>query len=150
MSIANGTNINVVIADDKEIIRVGLREMIERDSHFTIIEEADNGEDLVELAEYYSPDIVLVDLNVSRLDGCEAAKLIKKQNPNIKVVLYVCDDGTEVINSRIDSCTDGLISKYLSGEELVNSLLRVANGEKIKQVTCQSCFRNFYIEENVA
>jgi len=146
----NQIRIKLVIADDHEIIRLGLRDLLESDKFFNLIEEADNGEDAVELAEYFNPDMVLLDLDMPRMDGCEAGKLIKKFNPNIKVVFYVAEDGTENHRNLEGFDSDGLLSKDLTRDDLVSALHRIAEGEKVNSTHCTKCGKTIYISENVA
>ncbi len=140
MPYTNWNNIKLVIADDHEIVRLGLRDMLESDKFISLLEEADNGEDAVELAEYFNPDMVLLDRDMPRMNGAEAGKLIKNNNPQIKVVIYITGDDLDSSEQNFDFDSDGLLSKQLPGNELISALHRIANGEKLNLPECQ-CYK---------
>ena len=77
--------INVAIADDHKIIRDGLRSLIEKKSgSLTIIGEAQNGIELIELFKHNEVDLAIIDISMGPIDGIEATKIIKKNFPNLK------------------------------------------------------------------
>jgi DNA-binding NarL/FixJ family response regulator len=78
--------VRVLLADDHEILREGLRSLIEEQPDMEIIGEADNGRDAVKLAEELSPDVVIMDVSMPDLNGMEATRQIVKKLPEAKVI----------------------------------------------------------------
>ncbi|MFW6058673.1 MAG: PAS domain S-box protein [Phycisphaeraceae bacterium] len=79
-------HIRVLLVDDHEVVRSGLRTMLEQQSDIRIIAEADDGEPAVELAETHRPDVVVMDVTMPRLNGIEATRRIKERMPEARVI----------------------------------------------------------------
>src|SRR5688572_19497941 len=78
--------IKILLADDHQIVRDGLRSMLEKQEGFQVIAEADNGKTAVDLALELSPDVVVMDVTMPQLNGIEATRMILKENPKCKVI----------------------------------------------------------------
>jgi two-component system, NarL family, response regulator NreC len=93
-------NIRVLLADDHIIMRKGLRLLLERQPNITVIGEASNGRECVELAQAENPDVVVMDIAMPNLNGIEAARQIVAQSPNTAVaVLSMHSDESYVIRA---------------------------------------------------
>jgi two-component system, NarL family, response regulator NreC len=94
------SNIRVLLADDHTIMRKGLRLLLERQPNITVVGEASDGRECVELAQTEQPDVVVMDLAMPNLNGIEAARQIVAQNPNVAVaVLSMHSDESYVIRA---------------------------------------------------
>ena len=83
MSIYYKDEIRIILADDHEVVRVGLKRLFSIDKSIIILAEANNGKGVIELVDYYKPDIALIDILMPIMDGIEATKIIKKTVPEI-------------------------------------------------------------------
>ena len=75
-----------MLAEDHKIVRQGLAGLLEDEEDFTVIAEAENGQQAVELAGQYKPDVIVMDINMPLLNGIEATQIIKQENPGIQII----------------------------------------------------------------
>jgi DNA-binding NarL/FixJ family response regulator len=114
--------IKILIVDDHEIFRRGLRALLEPYSEWQICGEAVDGVDAVEKCKPLGPDIVILDITMPRLNGLEAARLIKKQNPNLRIVMITQHDSPQVQAAAMEAGAQAFVTKSSVGNELVASL----------------------------
>ena len=79
--------VSIILAEDHIKVRQGLRRIIEEDPNLQVIHEADDGVELLKLLEDNTPDIVILDISMPRLEGIEAAQIIKQRYPGIKIII---------------------------------------------------------------
>jgi DNA-binding NarL/FixJ family response regulator len=115
-------NIKILIVDDHEIFRRGLRALLEPSSEWQICGEAVDGIDAVEKCTSLHPDIVILDITMPRLNGLEAARLIKKQNPQIRIVIITQHDSPQVQAAALEAGAQAFVTKSSVGNELVAAL----------------------------
>ena len=123
--------ITVVLADDHEVVRAGLRRLLMIDRNIKILYEAANGYDSLELIRYHKPDIALLDILMPGLDGIEVAKTIKKELPEILTVFLTAYEDSLHLNAALKAGADGYITKDTSAKELIKALHDVMNGERV-------------------
>lgn len=122
--------INVMLADDHELIRHGLSRIISFEKNLSIVGQAENGKKILEMIKTSVPDVVLLDLNMPIVNGIDALKEIKKQWDNIKVIMLTVENDVETIFRAIDIGADGYVLKDSAGEEIVDAIKTVHNGDK--------------------
>lgn len=121
--------ISIIIADDHPIVRKGLREIIEADSRLKVLAEGDDGEEAVALVEKLKPEIVVLDIDMPRLDGFGAAReLLKRRNP-VKIVFLTIHRKEDIFHAAMDLGVRGYILKDSAIFEIVNGIKAVAEGE---------------------
>jgi len=123
--------IRVVVADDHEIVRAGLRRLLLVNKNIKILGESANGEDLVSLVNYYKPDIALVDIAMPKLDGIEATKIIKQDCPDVLVVMLTAFEDYSHIETALSVGADGYLTKNITAKELVEALYNVMLGNRV-------------------
>lgn len=106
----------VVIADDHALFRDGLRSLIEAHG-IEVMAEARNGSEAVELARLHRPDIVLMDLNMPKVDGLAATRLICAEMPEVRVVVLTASDDDADLFEAVKSGAQGYLPKSLEAEE---------------------------------
>ena len=118
--------INVAIADDHKIIRDGLRSLIEKKSgSLTIIGEAQNGIELIELFKHNDIDLAIIDISMGPMDGIEASKIIKKEFPNTKILILSMHKEKSFVLASLKAKADGYILKECAFEELILAIKTV-------------------------
>lgn len=105
--------IRIMLVDDHENARQAMREIIQVDSRFDIVCEALNGEEAVALAEVWMPDLILMDINMPKLDGLGATKLIKERFPYVKIVMVTVSDDITDLFEAIKKGAQGYLLKNL-------------------------------------
>jgi DNA-binding NarL/FixJ family response regulator len=95
--------VRLVLADDHEIMRVGLRSLLESQLNWTVVGEAIDGEEAVEMVLSLKPDVALLDIAMPKISGLEAARQILLQVPRTKILLLSAHDSTQVIADVLDS-----------------------------------------------
>jgi DNA-binding NarL/FixJ family response regulator len=123
-----GDYMQILIADDHALFRESLRSLLEaRD--MTIVAEAENGRQAVEMAWKHKPDVVLMDLMMPEMDGLEATKHLTAELPEIKVVILTASDDDSNLFEAIKAGAKGYLLKDLQAEEFFGLLEGVDRGE---------------------
>lgn len=121
--------IRLVVADDSPLARSAITSMIATDPTFTVVGEAHDGYEALQMVRSLSPDMVLMDINMPRCDGLLATRLIKQQYPRtVVVILTVSDDAADLFEA-IRSGAQGYLLKSLDPQEWVAYLRGFARGE---------------------
>jgi DNA-binding NarL/FixJ family response regulator len=120
----------VLLADDHQILRDGVRRGLES-AGATVVGEADNGEEAVELAEALHPDIVLMDLSMPVLDGVAATERITARFPDIKVVVLTMHDDPDSTRAALRAGAVAYMTKGTSFADVYDTLERVMAGEEV-------------------
>ena len=123
--------ITLILADDHEVVRSGIKRLISVDKTFKIMDESWNGEDAVELVKKHKPDIALIDIYMPKMSGIEATEIIKKFHPDTFVVLLTAYEDSLHLEQALDAGADGYLSKEISGKNLIESLHNVMKGERV-------------------
>src|ERR1700745_60511 len=122
--------IRVLIADDHGIVREGLVSMIRRNkADMTVVGEATNGREAVDLWKEYRPDVTLLDLRMPELDGVDAIKEIRGNDENARIIVLTTFDGDEDIYRAIQAGAKGYLLKDVPREALMDCIRRVHAGE---------------------
>ena len=120
----------LLLADDHQILRDGLRRSLEA-AGATVVGEADNGEEAIELAAAARPDIVIMDLSMPVLDGVAATERISAGLPDVKVVVLTMHDDPARTRAALDAGAVAYLTKGTSFEEVFDVLERVHAGEEV-------------------
>jgi DNA-binding NarL/FixJ family response regulator len=115
-------NARLLIVDDHEIFRRGLRALLEPSSEWQICGEAVDGLDAVEQCKSLKPDIVVLDVSMPRLNGLEAARLIRRENPESKIVIITQHDSPQIRSAALEAGARAFVTKSAVGSELVSAL----------------------------
>src|SRR5881296_2928981 len=121
--------IAVLIADDHSVVREGLASLIGRKADMTVIAEAGNGREAVELWKQHRPDVTLLDLRMPELDGVGAIKEIREHDEHARIIVLTTFDGDEDIYRAIQAGAKGYLLKDVPREALMDSIRRVHAGE---------------------
>ncbi|MDT8716923.1 response regulator transcription factor [Clostridium sp. 19966] len=122
--------VRILIADDHEIIRQGLKSIISFEKDMKIICEAENGEKAIRLLSKEAVDVALLDCNMPIVGGIDVLKYIKANKENIKVIMLTVENDRKTIIEAINFGADGYILKDSAGTEIVNAIRVVKEEEK--------------------
>jgi len=120
----------IVIAEDHTILREGLKSLLRADPDFDIVGEAEDGRDAIRGAQTLSPDLVLMDLSMPRMNGLDALKEIKKQNPEVKIIVLTVHKTEEYVLTTLQAGADGYVLKDATHSELVMAIKNVLMGKR--------------------
>ncbi|MGB9639687.1 MAG: response regulator [Anaerolineales bacterium] len=120
--------IRVLIVDDHPIVRKGLRTLLDHEADFQCVGEASNGEEAIELAMRLQPDVTLMDLVMSPVDGVQAIQRIKNQRPSACILVLTTFADDDKVFPAIKAGASGYILKDIPPEELLQAIQDVAAG----------------------
>ena len=121
----------MIIVDDHTVVRDGLMTMLGREKDFAVMGEARNGLEAVEKVREVHPDVVLMDLRMPELDGVEAMRRIRTEDPEVKFIVLTTYDSDEYIFDAIEAGAKGYLLKDASREELFRAVRAVHRGESL-------------------
>jgi DNA-binding NarL/FixJ family response regulator len=148
MSLFNENNpLKIVLADDHEVVRVGIRRLISIDKSINILDEAPNGKQLLELVEKHNPDLVISDIMMPLMDGIEAASTIKLKFPGIFVLMLTAFEDSFHLEKAMAAGADGYLSKDISSKELVAAIHTVVNGDRVFSKSILKLMQNKYVPD---
>jgi DNA-binding NarL/FixJ family response regulator len=121
--------IRVIIADDHEIFRDGLRLMIQRQPHIELLAEAEDGKELIEYTKQLLPDVVITDIKMPRMDGTAAALHIAEHYPAIGIIALTMFDEEDLIVDMLEAGAMGYLLKNADKDEMVGAINSVYKHE---------------------
>ena len=124
------TKIKVVIADDHQIFIEGIKALLKDDEKVVVVGEASDGEDLLTLVASKDADVILMDINMPRLNGIEATKKIRQKFPKAKVLSLTMVEDAHRISEMMKAGASGYLLKTSGKAELISAITNVKNGER--------------------
>ncbi|MBQ6330603.1 MAG: response regulator transcription factor [Kiritimatiellae bacterium] len=122
--------IRILVADDHAIVRMGLVTLLGRVSDFEVVGEAGNGETAVSMAQKLTPDVVVLDLVMPKMDGVEATAALHEKLPGSKVLILTSFGTSEDLSRAFAAGAAGAVLKSDANAELVAAIRRVAAGKR--------------------
>ena len=126
-------SIKVMLADDHVLMREGIRQLLEFDGSIEVIGEASDGEECLQKLEKVKPDVLLLDINMPKLNGIEVLEEIKRKNINVKVLILTVHNEVDYLIRAVDIGVDGYILKDSESAELKKAIMTVMDGESYIQ-----------------
>ncbi len=123
--------IRVLLVDDHAIIRDGLKKILSLEEGIQVIGEAADGLEAVELAGQLLPDVILMDINMPRMNGIEASRAIKEKHPQMDIVALTIHDDEEYVYELLRAGISGYFLKDIGTAELVGAIHKVTSGEPV-------------------
>lgn len=121
--------IKILLVDDHVLFRRGIKGIIEDDERLKVVGEGNNGKEAYKLALETKPDIILMDIRMPECNGIEALKMIKKELPEIKVIMLTVEDEDEYLFEAIKNGAQGYLLKNIDPEELIIYIEGILRGE---------------------
>jgi DNA-binding NarL/FixJ family response regulator len=123
------SEVTVLIVDDHEVVREGLRLSLSRAPHIRVVGEAGDGRAAIDLAERRKPNVVIMDVRMPGLDGLDATKELMEKEPNVAVLIFTAYSERSLLARGLESGAKGYILKEAPHETLVRAIEKVANGD---------------------
>jgi two-component system response regulator DevR len=123
--------IRIMIVDDHEVVRVGLRTLLDLEGDMTVIGQAGGSEMAVSEARRLHPDVVLMDIRLGAVDGIETCRLIRSELPETKVLMLTSFGTQEAVLGSLMAGASGFLLKNVSHDELARAVRTVANGDSL-------------------
>ena len=119
----------LVLADDHDLVREGIRALLEGEPDLMVVGEASNGREAVEVCRELRPDLVLMDVRMPEMDGLAATRAIKEELPQTSVVMVTMHESPDYLLEAIKAGAAGYILKDAAGERMVEAVRRTLEGD---------------------
>jgi two-component system nitrate/nitrite response regulator NarL len=126
---ATKQRIKVLLVDDHPVVRKGLQSCLARQDTIKVVGEASDGDEALKKARELSPDVVLMDISMPRMNGLAVTETLRKESPNVKVLILSVHSNKEYIFRIIQAGAHGYVSKEAPPEELVRAIICLHGGE---------------------
>jgi DNA-binding NarL/FixJ family response regulator len=125
--------VRVLLADDQEMIRTGVRMILEAEDDLEVVAEARDGQDAVAKTRRLQPDVVLMDIRMPVLDGVDATRELRRTHPPVdtRVLILTTYDLDEYVFAALRAGADGFLLKHAASDVLINAIHTVARGEAL-------------------
>ncbi|HEY5526503.1 MAG TPA: response regulator transcription factor [Candidatus Anoxymicrobiaceae bacterium] len=123
--------IKVMIVDDHNLVREGLKAVFSQGDEIEVIGEAGSGEEAIEMVDKVKPDVILMDISMPGINGIQATKLIRDKNPDAKIVILTMLDQEGYVYEAIKAGATGYMLKSTSSDELVKAIQTVNEGKAL-------------------
>ncbi|MCS5715787.1 response regulator transcription factor [Herbiconiux sp. CPCC 205716] len=123
--------IRVLLADDQDLVRVGLRIILESEDGIEVVGEARNGREAVELGRELAPDVICMDVQMPELDGLEATRRLLRQGSTAGILVLTTFDRDDYLFAALEAGASGFVLKNSSPESLVEAVQVVARGDAL-------------------
>jgi two-component system response regulator NreC len=120
----------ILIADDHDVVRSGLKALLRTSPEFAVVGEACDGEEAVRRAAELQPDIVMMDISMPRLDGIGATRLIKQQQPAVRVIILSVYEQEEYVYQILHAGASGYVLKNAGKREIFDAINAVRAGDR--------------------
>ncbi len=114
--------LRILVADDHDVVRQGLRSLLESQPGWEVCAEASNGREAVELTAKLKPEIVIADITMPNMTGLEATRQILKTNPKVQVIILTMHESQELLRAVLDAGARGYVLKTDKGRELISAV----------------------------
>ena len=122
--------ITVFLVDDHELVRTGIKRILDDIRGIKVVGDADNGEDAVAYCRKNSPNIVLMDMNMPGIGGLEATKKVLRYNPDVKVIVLTVHTENPFPTKVMQAGASGYLTKGAGPDEMVNAIRMVHSGQR--------------------
>ena len=124
-------SLKVMLVDDHEIVRQGLRALLEAEDDIEVVAEADSGPTAVSLASAHQPDVVVMDVRMPEGSGIEACRAIRDERPDAQVIMLTSFSDDEALFNSIMAGAAGFVLKQIRGRDLIDAIRTVGNGKSL-------------------
>ncbi|CAH0344861.1 response regulator transcription factor [Bacillus sp. CECT 9360] len=119
---------NIVIIDDHQLFREGVKRILDFESSFQVVAEGDDGSEAMDLVEQNNPDVVIMDINMPNINGVEATKMLVERHPETKVIILSIHDDENYVQHALKTGASGYLLKEMDADALIEAVKVVADG----------------------
>ncbi len=123
-------SIRILIVDDHAIVRDGIRSVLQSSPEYVIVGEADDGEVALDLVTEKKPDVVIMDISMPKLNGIEAATIMKKNHPELKIIILTVHENEAYANQILRAGASGYVLKTAGKKEICEAITSAMSGER--------------------
>lgn len=142
--------INVVLADDHVLVRDGIKALLEDQTGITVIDEASNGKEALEVISKNKPHVLIVDIRMPEKNGIEVVTEINKHHKDVKTLVLSMHDSEEYVVKSIQAGADGYLLKGASKKEFLKAVNSVATGGKYFTGDVSTIIMNNFVNGNAS
>ena len=140
--------VKIMITDDHSMIREGLKSLLELDGDIEVIAEAENGEECLQKLLTVKPDVLLLDINMPKMNGLEVLKSLKNAKSKVKVLVLTVHNETEYLMKAVEIGINGYVLKDSESAELKKAIFTIYDGENYIQPSLIPALNSKMIEKN--
>jgi CheY-like chemotaxis protein len=118
----------ILIADDHEVMRRGVRGLLESHDEWAVCGEAFEGREAVTKSRELRPDLIIMDINMPGLTGIDAAQQIRKENPSAKILFFSVHESPQTVREVVNVGAQGYVAKSRAGHDLIDAVRNVLDG----------------------
>ena len=123
--------IRCLLADDQPLVRAGLGTILQEEADLQVVGEASDGEEAVQMAATLTPDVILMDVRMPKMDGIEATKTISLRTPGSRIIILTTFDLDQYVYQALKAGASGFLLKDMGADELVRAVRVVASGDAL-------------------
>lgn len=120
--------IRILIADDHDVVRSGLKMLLRSQGEFSVVTEAADGEEAVRLVDKHKPDVAILDISMPKMDGIEATKTIRQNHPEVKVLILTVHEDEEYAIQALRAGACGYLLKNAGKKEIFEAVRSAVTG----------------------
>ena len=120
----------IIIADDHSVVRSGLRLLLQSSPDFSVVAEAQDGDEAVTLVDRHKPDVVIMDISMPKLNGIEATGIMKQSNPDLKIIILTVHEDEEYVYQMLRAGASGYVLKSAGKKEIFAAIESALSGER--------------------
>ena len=124
-------HLRIIIVDDHEVVRLGLKALLDRHPDFSVVDEAGTAKEAIQKAEAHRPDVVVMDIRLPGGSGIEACRAITQRLPETKVIMLTSYAEDEMLFDAIAAGAAGYVLKQIGGDDLVRAVEAIGRGEAL-------------------
>ncbi len=132
------SKLRLLLVDDHEVVRIGLKTMLGRYPDFEVVDEASTGQEAVRKALAHRPDVVVMDVRLGGMSGIEACKEITAAAPNVRVIMLTSYGDDDILFESIAAGASGYVLKQLGSDDLIKKIQEVGRGDAAADPTTTS------------
>ncbi|MCM3672491.1 MULTISPECIES: response regulator transcription factor [Peribacillus] len=119
---------SIIIIDDHQLFREGVKRILDFESSFDVVAEGDDGSEAMDLVETHKPDVVIMDINMPNMNGVEATKMLVNRYPETKVIILSIHDDENYVQHALKTGAQGYLLKEMDADALIDAVRVVAEG----------------------
>lgn len=118
----------IIIVDDHQLFREGVKRILDFEDSFEVVAEGDDGSEVIALYEEYNPDVILMDINMPKVNGIEATEVLMKAHPEAKVIILSIHDDGSYVTHALKTGALGYMLKEMDAEAIIEAIKVVSVG----------------------